>query len=49
MIRRLADQFLLGFREGWALFWSPFCAPAARLKATWAAHVGASRRASRES
>jgi len=49
MIWRLKDQFLLGFGEGWSLFWSPFAAPLARAKATWVAHVPQDRREPRES
>jgi hypothetical protein len=48
MIRRLKEQFALGFREGWAMFWSPFTAPVRQMRASWAAHVGAARGTARE-
>ena len=44
MIRYFGEQFALGFREGWAMFWSPFVAPVRHMKLNWAAHVGKARR-----
>jgi hypothetical protein len=46
MIKFLAEQFSIGFREGWAMFWSPFVAPAHHAKLSWMAHVGKARRQS---
>ena len=39
MIRRLRAQFLLGFHEGWSMYWSPFVAFARETKKVWASHV----------
>ena len=44
MIRYFAEQFMVGFREGWTMFWSPFVAPARHAKSNWAEHVGKARR-----
>jgi hypothetical protein len=37
--RRLCDQFLIGFHEGWSMFWSPFVALAREAKVIWASRV----------
>lgn len=39
MIRRLRAQFLLGFNEGWSMYWSPFAALAREARKVWVAHV----------
>jgi hypothetical protein len=39
MTQRLLAQFLVGFHEGWAMFWSPYVAFATRAKITWQSHV----------
>lgn len=39
MIRRLCALFLVGFHEGWTMYWSPFSALALQAKKVWTAHV----------
>jgi hypothetical protein len=39
MIQRLMTQFLAGFHEGWAMFWSPFVGIATQAKSAWKTHV----------
>lgn len=38
-MKLLQEQFLVGFSEGWTMFWSPFSALAREVKKTWVSHV----------
>jgi hypothetical protein len=37
-MKTLKDEFLIGFHEGWFIFWSPFVGFARAVSAVWKAH-----------
>ncbi len=39
MIQALKESFLLGYREGWELFWSPFTGLWRAFLQIWRRHV----------
>jgi len=43
MIDRLKEEFLLGYREGWRNFWSPFTGLWRALQDSWRSHVGSKK------
>jgi len=43
MIDRLKEEFVLGYREGWRNFWSPFTGLFRALQDTWRTHVGSKK------
>lgn len=42
-MNKLKQEFLLGFKEGWAAFWSPFVGLYRTISATWRRHLDAPR------
>ncbi|MDP3635879.1 MAG: hypothetical protein U0989_17465 [Azonexus sp.] len=40
---KLKKEFLLGFKEGWIAFWSPFSELFRAISATWHRHIIAPR------
>lgn len=36
---KLKQEFLLGFKEGWSAFWSPFSGLHQSISATWRRHI----------
>lgn len=47
MIEILKKEFLAGFREGWAMFWSPFTGLYRSIKGSWRSHVDAANQGHR--
>ena len=43
VIDRLKEEFLLGYREGWRNFWSPFTGLWRALQDSWRTHVGSKK------
>jgi hypothetical protein len=39
MMSRLKQEFVLGYREGWEIFWSPFTGLWRSLVRDWREHV----------
>jgi len=40
---KLKQEFLLGFKEGWTAFWSPFAGLCRAISATWHRRLDAPR------
>ena len=43
VIYRVKEEFLLGYREGWRNFWSPFTGLWRALQDSWHTHVGSKK------
>lgn len=47
MINTLKQDFLSGFREGWAMFWTPFTGLYRAIVVSWRSHVGGTNQSHR--